>query len=402
MLRVIGRISTLLTLVTVAACEAIFEEHLSALISEDGYTTGQSQCHLQLLQSGAYSARKAEEKSLSTLWKSIVKVSGTETRKHNKHCDDRPDADVAAFGRAQSYGDGITCKKAQEENLCDSFFYLCNHTCQVCEREAAKLLQDAFNATWKDRNISRIEEAIDIAEEDGVSPDDPVIIMAKKKLKVFQERQSAQDLRVAVKDGYQEHNLTKIKAAIDDAESKGVEPNDTAIVWAEGRLETFGNLTEFSSGFAIGDSVAWATNSTVAIPKGSVGFVTGFTPTKVKAKFMAGEFDWLPDELEKTDCLDSPKAEVAKWAASQYFGDGMTCAKAKKEKMCDDLLQYCALTCGWCDQGKDLATAAVMERKRQPSSEEKAEFLREEKAEKNRIKKISKKMKKLAFEEHVS
>lgn len=370
MLQVACRMSTLLALAAVAASEVISGEHLSMLISEDacssGHAIGQSQFHLELLQSSARAMRKAEGMSLSALWKSVVGVSANETDTHNKRCDDRPDADVAAWGRSQAFGDGITCKKAKEENLCESFSYFCNHTCQVCEREAAKVLQDAFNATWKDRNISRIQEAIDEAEKDGVSPDDPVIIMAKKKLKVFQERQSAQDLRAAVKEGYQEHNLTIIKAAIEDAESKGLEPNDTAIVWAQGRLDTFENLTEYSSGFAIGDSVAW-TNSTEAMPTGSVGFVTDFTPNKVKVKFMAGEFDFDPDELEKTDCLDSPKAEVAKWAASQYFGDGMTCAKAKKGKMCDDMLQYCALTCGWCDQGTELATAAVMKRKRQSS-----------------------------------
>jgi len=120
-------------------------------------------------------------------------------------------------------------------------------------------------------------------------------------------------------------------------------------------METCGvcNEARYTSGFDIGDTVSW-TNHSDTVPRDTIGIVIGFTPDRVQVKFAAGTWVYPAYELKKAKCADSSPELVAAFAASQYFGEGMTCKTAKDTNLCPNLVTYCAASCGFCGEAADM------------------------------------------------
>jgi len=71
-------------------------------------------------------------------------------------------------------------------------------------------------------------------------------------------------------------------------------------------------------------------------------------------KFAGGTWAYSPMELKKAKCADSSPELVASYAASQYFGEGMTCKTAKDTNLCKTLVTYCAASCGFCGEAAEI------------------------------------------------
>jgi len=108
---------------------------------------------------------------------------------------------------------------------------------------------------------------------------------------------------------------------------------------------------EYTSGYSIGEVVS-CSNHTDSVPGDALGVVSGFTQEQVKVKFPGGEYTMSPNELNKAECNDAPAADVARWAASQYYGEDVTCGKMKEQGICRLTANYCAATCGVCEDAK--------------------------------------------------
>jgi len=253
--------------------------------------------------------------------------SATELKKA-KCADSSPEL-VAAFAASQYFGEGMTCKTAKETNLCSNLVTYCADSCGFCG-EAAEM-----KANHSEALIESGYAAVQNTHGDFEELDSRPACADKTASKVAHYAES---------QAYGE-GMTCLK----------VKEGNHCASFRDYCMETCGvcNEAQYASGFAIGDTVSW-TNHSDSVPRDTIGIVIGFLPDRVKVKFASGTWAYSATELKKAKCADSSPELVAAFAASQYFGEGMTCKTAKETNLCSNLVTYCADSCGFCGEAAEM------------------------------------------------
>jgi len=265
------------------------------------------------------------------------KISPNELNK--AECNDAPAADVARWAADQYYGEDVTCRKMKEQGICNLTANYCAGTCGVCE--------DAKRLTSKDEAAKSVH-AVEQDKPDAAELVARLAHMGNAKQGAQEKCGDSPAAYVAAWAASQNYGDGMTCA---EAKDKGICVLLSPICKATcGICES----AEYTSGYSIGEVVS-CSNHTDSVPGDALGVVSGFTQEQVKVKFPGGEYKISPNELNKAECNDAPAADVAQWAASQYYGEDVTCRKMKEQGICKLTANYCAATCGICEDAEKLA-----------------------------------------------